>query len=73
MNRNTRLQKSLDTLYKSLEALNMAIDRQHLAQKADDIDQSVKEFFEVKTFLAMQKMKENSKEWRSNSTKRSNT
>ncbi|WP_336761307.1 hypothetical protein [Paenibacillus sp. USHLN196] len=69
MNRNTRLQKSLDMLNKSLEALNMAIDQQHLAQKADDIDQSVKEFFEVKTFLAMQKMKENSREWRSNSTK----
>ncbi|WP_340032656.1 hypothetical protein NSQ20_12400 [Paenibacillus sp. FSL K6-1122] len=73
MNRNTRLQKSLDILNKSLEALNMAVDQQHLTQKADDIDQSVKEFFEVKTFLSMQKMKENSKEWRSNSTKRSNT
>jgi hypothetical protein len=36
----------------------MAIDRQHLTQKADNIDQSVKEFFEVKTFLAMQKLKQ---------------
>ncbi|MFS0855292.1 hypothetical protein [Paenibacillus taichungensis] len=58
MNRNSKLQNSLDKLNKSLEALNMAIDRQHLTQKADNIDQSVKEFFKVKTFLAMQKMKQ---------------
>ncbi|MFE6075598.1 hypothetical protein ACFVQB_14095 [Paenibacillus sp. NPDC057886] len=69
MDRNNRLQVSLEKLNKSLEALNMTIDRQHLAQKADDIDQSVKEFFEVKTFLAMQKMKKNDKGWKSNSTK----
>jgi|GEM_PF-5316620 len=56
MNRNSKLQDSLDKLNKSLEALNMAIDRQHL--KTNNMEQSVKEYFEVKTFLAMQKMKD---------------
>ncbi|MGV2887223.1 hypothetical protein [Paenibacillus taichungensis] len=67
MDRNNRLQTSLDKLNKSLEALNMAIDRQHLANK--NMEQSVKEYFQVKTYLEMKREKEGSKEWRSNSTK----
>ncbi|MBD8836258.1 hypothetical protein IFU39_00295 [Paenibacillus sp. CFBP 13594] len=69
MDRNNRLQKSLDTLKKSLEALNMAIDRQHLA--TNNMEQSTKEYFQVKNHLEMKGLK--GREWKSNSTKRSNT
>lgn len=58
MSRNSKLQNSLDKLDKSLKALNMAIDRQHLSQKADNIEQSVSEYFTVKNYLERQKMKE---------------
>lgn len=56
MNRNSKLQDSLDKLNKSLEALNMAIDRQHL--KTNSMEESVKEYFQVKNYLKMQKMKD---------------
>ncbi|PIH59028.1 hypothetical protein [Paenibacillus sp. LK1] len=56
MNRNSKLQNSLDKLNKSLEALNMAIDRQHL--KTNSMEESVKEYFEVKNYLERQKMKQ---------------
>lgn len=49
MNRNNRLQESVNKLNKSLEALFMAIGRQHLA--TNKMEQSVKEYFEVKEFL----------------------
>jgi hypothetical protein len=55
MSRNTRLQDSLDKLNRSLESLNMAIHRQHFG--TNKMEQSVKEYFEVKNYLEMQKMK----------------
>lgn len=65
MDRNTRIQKSLDKLNNSLKGLNMALDRQHLTN--NKMSTSVKEYFEVKNHLEMKKLKE--KEWKSNSTK----
>lgn len=65
MDRNTRIQKSLDKLNNSLKDLNMALDRQHLTN--NKMSTSVKEYFEVKNHLEMKKLKE--KEWKSNSTK----
>ncbi|WP_145413464.1 hypothetical protein [Paenibacillus xylanexedens] len=73
MDRNKRIQKSIDRLNESLKDLNMALDRQHLNN--NKMDSSVKEYFQVKTHLELKREKEGSKEWKSNprKTKRSNT
>jgi len=71
MDRNNRIQKSLDKLNKSLEDLNMALDRQHLNN--NKMKESTKEYFQVRTHLEMKREREGNKEWKSNSFKRSNT
>lgn len=67
MDRNSRIQKSLNKLNESLKDLNMALDRQHLNN--NKMKESVKEYFQVRTHLEMKREREGSKEWKSDSAK----